>query len=278
MRTLLTIMMVAVIAATNVQAQMELPQPSPTAMVKQTAGLTDITIEYSSPAKKDRIIFGGLVPYDKIWRTGANKATAITFSRDVEIEEEALPAGTYSLFTIPGEEEWTIIFNKETELWGTGSYDEANDALRVTVNADETDEYAERMRFIIEDFDNDEAIVSLLWDKVKVSFEVSLNTSSQAYASIERTLNPSWQTYAQAARFAWEQEGDLNKAAEWAGAAITIQEDWYSYWIMGEVMAEQGDTEAAIENMKMALELGNQADNFWYKSRVEKNIAAWTAK
>lgn len=278
MRKLLTIMVVAIFAATTVKAQMELPQPSPTAMVKQTVGLTDITIEYSSPAKKDRKIFGGLVPYGKIWRTGANKATAITFSRDVEIEEQSLAAGTYSLFTIPGEEEWTIILNSDTELRGTGNYKEENDVVRFTVDVDETDEYAERMRFIIEDFDNEEATVSLLWDKVKVSFEVTVNTADQAYASIERTLYPSWQTYAQAARFAWEQQGDLDKAAEWAGAAIKIQEDWYSHWIMGEVMAEQGDTEAAIEHMNIALELGNQADNFWYKSRVEKNIAAWTAK
>jgi hypothetical protein len=99
----------------------EMPAPSPAAMVMQRVGLTDITIEYSRPGVKSRMIFGDLVPYNKLWRTGANKATLIKLSTDAKINGQEIKAGSYSIFTIPGEEEWVVIFNKDTELWGTGN-------------------------------------------------------------------------------------------------------------------------------------------------------------
>lgn len=277
MRNMMTLLLAVLAMAFTAQAQMELPAPSPKAMTMQTVGLTDITIEYSSPGVKDREIFGALVPYGEVWRTGANKATAITFSKDVMIADTEVKAGTYSLFTIPGEEEWTIILNSETELWGTGNYDEANDVVRLTAEADDHDEFVERFRVLVEDFDNEKAHIAIEWADVVVSFPVMVNTKEQAYASIERALNPAWSAYAQAARYAWEQEGDLDNAATWAGMALEVEETWYSHWILGEVMAEKGDTKAALKHMNMALELGNEADNFWYKSRVEKNIEEWSA-
>lgn len=278
MRNMMTLLLALVAFSFTAQAQMELPQPSPKAEIEQMVGLTEIEIEYSSPGVKGRDIFGGLVPYGKIWRTGANKATALSFSRDVMIADTEIPAGEYSLFTIPGEDEWTIILNSETELWGTGSYDETNDVVRFTATPEQHDEFVERFRILVEDFDNEKAHIAIEWADVVVSFPVMVHTKKQAYASIEETLSPSWQRYAQAARYAWEQEGDLDNAGLWASESIAVESTWYNHWIMGEVLAEQGDTEAALEHMNMALELGNEAENFWYKSRVEENIENWTAK
>ena len=112
-------------------AQFEAPQPSPKATLTQRVGLTDVTISYSRPSVKGRVIWGELVPFDKVWRTGANSATTITFSDDVTVEGQKLAAGTYSVFTIPGKAEWTVIFNNDTKLWGETDYDAAKDALRV---------------------------------------------------------------------------------------------------------------------------------------------------
>lgn len=277
MKRSITALIAMVAIAVSAQAQLELPQPSPPAEIEQVVGLTEIEISYSSPAVRDREIFGGLVPYDKLWRTGANKATTISFSRDVEVEGMPLPAGTYSLFTIPGENEWTVIFNKETELWGTGNYDETKDALRVNVIPQDHDEFVERMRILVEDFTNTSARISIEWADVAVPVNVMVNTIEQAYASIKKTTQPSWRVYADAARYAWEQVGDLENAAEWAEASIAVEPTWYNHWILGEVFAATGDTEAALEHMKKALELGNQAENFWYKEKVESNIKKWSA-
>lgn len=277
MRTILLVCLVALIGIPS-QAQMEIPAPSPKAKVMQTVGVTDITIEYSSPGVKDREIFGGLVPYDEMWRTGANKATAITFSKPVTINGKEVDAGSYSLFTIPGKKEWTIILNKNTELWGTGGYEESEDAVRIKAMPKKAD-FRERMAFEILDFDNDGATIALIWEKTRVDFVVEVNTMEQAMASIESTLNPHWRTYASAARFAWEQAGNTDLAMEWVNASIKTEETWYNHWLKGEILAEQGDYSGAFKYMEKALTMGSQeGENFFYKDRVEKNIANWKGK
>jgi hypothetical protein len=136
----------------------------------KTTGTIDgveVVLEYGRPNVKEREIWGGLVPYDQVWRTGANEATTISFSDDVTVEGEPLAAGTYALFTIPGEEEWTVIFNEVAEQWGAYDYDSGRDALRVTVEPEEHD-HVESMDFVIED-----GSVVLRWEKLAVPFSVS---------------------------------------------------------------------------------------------------------
>lgn len=135
-------------------------------MASGTLDGVEVTLEYGRPNVKGRDIWGSLVPYDEVWRTGANEATTITFDSDVLVEGEALPAGTYSLFTIPGEEEWTVIFNKTAQQWGAYDYDAAEDALRVTVTPEEH-EMVETMDFVVE-----EGEVVLRWETVAVPFSV----------------------------------------------------------------------------------------------------------
>lgn len=163
----LLLVFIFVMAFTVAGAQSKENRPSPPETTEGKIGNVNVVIDYSSPAVKNRKIWGGEVPYDKVWRAGANEATVISFDKDVVIEGKPLPAGKYSLFTIPGESEWTVIFSKETGQWGT-QYDESQDALRVTVDPDEADEFHERLKYKIEDGDE----VSLVWENMKVSFDV----------------------------------------------------------------------------------------------------------
>ena len=153
--------------------QNEKPAPSPTATFSQKVGLTDVSIIYSRPSKKGRTIIGDLVPYGKVWRTGANATTKFTFSDDVKIGGKDLPAGTYSLFTIPGENEWTIIFNKDIK-GGAGSYKESEDALRVKTKSIKIAETVETFQINIEDNKPNSAIIELLWESTLVQIPLSV--------------------------------------------------------------------------------------------------------
>lgn len=146
---------------------------SPKASVSQTVGFTDITISYSRPGVKGRKIWGGLVPYDKVWRAGANEATKITFSTDVMIEGKKLPAGSYGFFAIPGKKEWTLIFNKVADQWGAFEYNEAEDALRISVKP-EKGNFTEWLRYEITKTSDTTATVSLEWENLKVPFKVEV--------------------------------------------------------------------------------------------------------
>ncbi len=258
------------------QAQMELPQPSPKAQVMQTVGLTDITIDYSSPGVKGRKIFGDLVPYGKLWRSGANKATSIEFSKDVTINGEKVKAGKYSFFTIPNEKEWTVILNSETELWGTGGYDESKNILAFNVAPEKLSKNVERLRYLVEDFDNEKAHISLEWADTKISFPVQVHTMEQAYESIKKTLEPSWRAYANAARFAFEQAHDLENGMKWIDKSLELQSDWYNNWLKAEMLAETGNYSEALKYAKIAKELGDKnPDRFFYKNQVEAAIEKW---
>ena len=143
-------------------------RPSPPANVSEKVGNATITIDYSQPSVKGREIWGGLVPYGKVWRTGANEATTFETSADVKIEGESLKAGKYGLFTIPEEDEWTIIFNSVPDQWGAFNYDASKDVLRVKVKPQSVGQNMEKMTFKI----TSDGMVSLLWEKLKVSFSV----------------------------------------------------------------------------------------------------------
>ncbi len=142
-------------------------RPSPAAMVTGEINGATITINYSSPGVKDRTIWGGLVPYEKVWRAGANEATTFETSKDIKVEGKTLPAGKYAFFTIPGKSEWTIIFNNVPDQWGAFNYDESKDALRVTVKPVKSDEMMERLVYVIADNS-----VALVWENLEVPISI----------------------------------------------------------------------------------------------------------
>jgi len=272
----ITLLSFVLCLSNTLYAQMELPQPSPKAQVMQRVGLTDITIDYSSPGVKGREIFGALVPYGKLWRSGANKATSIEFSKDVSINGQEVKAGKYSFFTIPNEEEWTLILNSETELWGTGGYDESKNIVAFNVKPEKLTSAVERLRYLIRDFDNEKALISLEWADIRISFPVQVHTMEQAYASIKKTLEPSWRAYANAARFAFEQANDMENAMKWINKSLEIKSEWYNNWLKAEMLAETGNYSEALKYAKTAKELGDKSPgNFFYKDKVEQALIDW---
>ena len=176
MRKLLICLALAVLALPLAAQQLRLPRPSPNATLTQTVGLTDITIKYSRPGVKGRQIWGALVPYDQIWRTGANEATTISFSDDVMINGQKLAKGNYALFTIPGKDQWTLGFNSQAEQWGAFNHDKSKDVLSVMVKPEKA-EYREWMEFEIPEMTTDTAKIAMRWENLAVPFTVDTGST-----------------------------------------------------------------------------------------------------
>ena len=169
--------------------KIEFPQASPSASVKERVGVTAVSIDYSRPSARERKIFGGLVPYGAVWRTGANAATKITFSTDVKLGGAAVPAGSYALFTIPGEAEWTVILSKVVDgQWGSYAYDKKDDQARVTVKPVAMAEPMETMTISLQDMHAGKANLVIAWEKTKVPVR-SIPTS---WRSSSRRSKPPW--------------------------------------------------------------------------------------
>lgn len=255
----------------------EIPKASPLAIVSQTVGLTEIKIEYSSPAVSGRKIWDGLVPYGELWRTGANMATKITFSKNVTISNQQVLAGTYSLFSIPGKTEWTLVLNKDAELSGTSGYKEANDVLRFKVKPQEGP-MRERLLFLITDFTMNEAVIALEWEKLRIPFTVKLDTEKQAMESIRNTLSQEWRPFANSARYILEYGSDLDLALSYINTSISIRDEWFNNWIKAQILAKKGDKKEALKFAQKAKELGDKSNGFFFKSQVEKALEDWKKK
>lgn len=250
----------------------ELPEPSPRSELEQRVGVTDITIDYSRPGVKDRQIFGGLVPYDKMWRTGANKATSIEFSNPVMIGGKEVPAGKYSLFTIPSKDKWTVILNKKTELWGTNGYKKKHDLHRFKVEPEDLRNKRERMTFLVSDITRNSADIELEWADTRISFSVEIETDKHAMSNIENALSEVPGKYASSARYTLRANKHYEKGLEWANTSIQLDEGWYNNWIKGEILMRMERYEKAYEAMKQAKKLGDQAESFFYEDKVKKQL------
>jgi len=256
----------------------EMPQPSPAASIMQRVGLTDVTLNYSRPGVKGRKVFGDLVPFGDMWRTGANKATSITVSTDVMIGGQTLKAGTYSLFTIPAEDEWVVIFNKDLELWGTGAYTQRNDALRFRVKPG-TGEFAERMQFTFDNVVDDGADLILAWSTTKVTIPIKVEVAKQSEANIQKALSDAARAYRSAADF-YSKKGEYDKALGYIDQSIAMGSGWYSEWVKAEILAAKGDKKAAKKQGEVAIAAGEAyyksiEQPFTYKDGLMKTMATW---
>ncbi|BDD08634.1 hypothetical protein FUAX_10660 [Fulvitalea axinellae] len=258
------------------QAQ-DLPQPSPASTVNQKVGLTDVKVEYSRPGVKGRKIFGDLVPFDKVWRTGANACTKITFSTDITFAGKPVKSGTYALFTVPGKKSWEVVLNTNTKQWGAGQYDPAKNVASVTVEATKSD-FRESFTIDIADLKDESASVQIAWENtsVKVPFEVP--TRKMALANINRKLkeieNPA-NTYFASARY-YLSIGENKKGLDYA---IKGAKDSNRYWVirvLAEAYAANNDYSNAIKEAKRSLELAKKAGNQDYVKINEKNIKKWS--
>jgi hypothetical protein len=261
-------------------AELKLPRPSPKGVVTQTVGLTDVTITYSRPGVKGRVIWGDLVPYDKVWRTGANEATTIALSQDVTINGKPLPAGTYSLHTIPGKTAWTIIFNKKAEQWGSYEYDAAQDALRVQVTP-VAGPQQEWMEFSFPEVSTDAATVELAWEKLRVPFKIETKTTEQALANIRQTLSgevKEWNVPYGAASFAFTNNLDKTEAMKWVDQSIGIKETFWNLRLKAQMLGKDGKTKDAVTIGEKAVTVGKtDADAASEIPKLEQQITDWKA-
>ncbi len=230
------------------------PRVSPNALVGQTIGVTEVQMTYGRPSVRGRKIFGGLVPFDEPWRTGANEATTISFSAPVRIEGKPLDAGTYSLFTIPGPETWTLIFNTEAEQWGAYNYDSSKDALRVQVEP-EPAPAREMMTFSFEDVTDSTATCTLHWAETRVPFEISTRTTEILRTRAEKRVPEAdeWQVPLQYVNYALENEVLLDEALGWANRSIEIEEHFVNLRMKAHVLAARGQFEEAVEAANAAV-------------------------
>jgi hypothetical protein len=259
-------------------AAQDLPRLSPGASVSQTVGLTDISVTYSRPGVKERTIWGGLVPYNKMWRTGANEATKITFSDDVKINGQALPAGSYSLFTIPGESGWTVIFNKNTELAGTNGYDEKEDALRIQVKP-QAAEFVERMEFVFSDLKDNSTTVALHWEKLMVPFTVEVDVHSRAVENIQKAMAEAkpddYLTPFRSANYYFNSDTDLEQALEWINKSVSIKETYFNTSVQARLYGKLGKYKEAIAAAEKSIQLRKADDSDADTSEMEKMIGEW---
>lgn len=274
--------------ALNVSAQ-DLPQPSPHASVSQTVGVTDFTIEYSRPGVKGREIWGGLVPYNEMWRAGANKATQFTASTDFQINGANVEKGTYSLFIVPNQEgPWEVILNKNTELWGIDGYDKGQDAARIKVPAQKMEKPVERMEFHFTEVSDEGAVLTFEWDHILLPMKIEVTTREYAMANIKEALakvneENAASTYRNAARYASNHEDMHDQALEWVDQSIEAQDYWYSHLLKAEILAKKGEYAAAIDEANMAMKAGTanaeeKGQKFNYGDRIKSQIEEWQSK
>jgi hypothetical protein len=246
--------------------KVDFPAASPACTLKQRVGLTDIEIVYSRPGVKNRTIFGGIVPYGQVWRTGANSATKVTFSTPVKLNGTDIPAGTYALFTIPGEDEWTIIINKGAAQWGAFQYDEKADVARFKVTPIQLAEQIETFTIEFNLIHDESAVMNLVWDHTVVPVKLEIELTGKIVSQIEAAMaSPDKKSdgfYFQAATFYYNHDQDLHKALDWvnAGLADNSRISYEMLHLKAQILAKQGDKEGAIAAAKQSSELAIKAE------------------
>jgi hypothetical protein len=240
--------LLAIFACINLNAQApRIPEASPTQTIIQDFGLGKVTITYSRPNVKGRVIFGGINPYGQVWRTGANAATTINFSENVIMEGHSVPAGTYSLFTIPEKDMWTVILNKSVKQWGAYSYKEADDFLRFQVKPTHPDEKRETFTIQFVNQTTKSSDLHLVWDHTAISIHLETDDDAQITANIDELMKGNRKAYYfNAIQYYYENNKDMNKALDWALEAEKVDPGaWYKLW-EARIRLRMGDKAAAI--------------------------------
>jgi hypothetical protein len=272
-RTLSILLAVAfIVTLTQAQVPVRVPQLSQAAKVSQTVGLSEVSISYHRPGVKGRVIWGGLLPYDAVWRAGANEPTVITFSDDVTIEGNKLKAGSYRFVVIPSKTgEWALIFNSEIKNWGT-VYDAKYDTLKIMVKP-ETGPQEEWMSFSFTDLTPASARVVLAWEKIRLSFKVETNILAKLQASVG-----TWQVLNSAARFALDNKMYFEEGLAWVERSIALDKNARNLQTKAELLALTGRIDNAIAIAEEAVKLAKANDPKTNTSGLEKMIADWKAK
>ena len=274
-----------IIANFVINAQVKTPQPSPHSTLTQVVGLTDVTVDYSRPSVKGRTIFVDLVPFGKLWRTGANANTTVTFSDDVVIKGTTLKKGKYALYTTPKADMWEVIFYTDSDNWGTPENWDAN-KVAYTTNVDPIalGNSTESFTISINNLTNDSATLDIAWEKTMVSLKFEVPTQKTAMASIDKALaGPTAGDYFSAGQYFFQSNGDMNKALEYVNKALSMAKpgEDLPYWQLRQkslVQAKLGDKAGAIATAKLSLAGAEKAKNNDYVKMNNDSIKEWSKK
>jgi len=259
-------------------AQISTPAASPFQKIEQKVGLSDVTLEYSRPSMRGRTVFGGLVPYNKVWRTGANSRTKITFSEDVTVGGKELKAGTYAIFTKPMASSWDVYFYTEYAGGGAPSeLDETKVAATVTAEVMAMPMSIETFTMSFDDLKGDGAVLGILWENAYVGISIKVDTESTVMANIDSAMSgPGANDYYAAAVYYLENGKDINKAKTWIDNAVGMNAN--AFWMQRQqslIYAKAGDTEGAIKAAKSSMALAEKAGNADYVKMNKDSIAEW---
>ncbi len=269
------------LAAPPATAELILPRPSPKAVITQSIGLTDFTVTYSRPGVKNRKIWGGLVPYGEVWRTGANEATTFVTTGEATIAGKKLPAGEYSLYTLPGEKDWTVIISNEKGAWGSYTYAKEKDAHRFTVKP-ATAPHEEWMRFSFANLTSSSGDLLLNWEKLQVAIPIEVATHDQAMANIRAAMASAKaddaQTPYRAAQYLFTAGVDQDQAMKWAEQAVAVKPNYFNLSLLADMKMKAGKSKEAIATAERALKVGKEDPDKPDTRAIETKLAEWKGK
>jgi hypothetical protein len=273
--TAAAVLLLSAYSLTSSAQQLKIPAPSPGSTLKQSFGLGEITVEYSRPGIKGRTIFGDVVPFGKIWRTGANGTTKITFSDDVKLEGNALPAGTYGLYTIPNKDSWDIMLTTDLTLGGNvADYKTEKEVLHFKVKPASHEHKIETFTIDIANVSPSSASIQLEWEKTQVSINVTTDVDSKVMKNIETALAPDdKRPYFQAATYYYENDKDMSQALTWVNKAIEQNKAFYVVHLKAKILMKMKDFKGAQEAAEQSIVLAKEAKNDDYVRMNEKLIA-----
>jgi hypothetical protein len=275
MKRISLLLLITITLQSSLFAQLKTPSPSPTQTIKQDFGLSGIELTYSRPGKKNRKIMGDLVPFGKVWRTGANNATVITFGDDVIIGGTTIAAGKYGLLTIPGKESWTIIITKQLNVTSPDAYKKEDDVVRVSLKVRAIKEPVETFTLLFANVKPTSCDLHIMWEQTEVALPIKTEIDSKVMAQIDDALKTDKPPYYAAASYYFDNGKDLKKAKEWVVKAVEADpKAFYIVHLQAKIEAKLGDKAAAIATAKKSIELSKEAKNSDYVRLNEKLIAS----
>lgn len=265
----------------SMNAQVQTPALSPVSKFEQKVGLTDITIQYSRPGKRDRLVFGDVVPFGEIWRLGANENTKITSSDAIIFGKDTVKAGTYAIYAKPEKESWTLFLYSETTNWGVPDpWDSKKVVYETKLPVVQLNDVVETFTISIEKIENNGASLVIMWDKSKIALPFTVNTKDKVLASIKKTMEgPSANDYHRSATFYYQEKIDVKKALEWSTKACEMRPE--AYWMLRTkalLQAENGDFKGAIATAKKSIELAEKDGDAAYVKMNKTSIEEWSKK
>lgn len=272
--------MVSLLSVSTTQAQINMPQPSPAATLKQNIGITEVTVNYSRPSTRNRQVFGEMLPYGKPWRTGANQATKFTFKDEVMVEGNKVPAGEYALYSIPEQNEWTLVLNKNTSLGGnTAGYKNEDDVARFKVRPERLPTKVETFTINFADLTANSATVEIKWENTVARFKIEQNVDAQVMAQIqEKVINGQdvpVNAYAAAANYYYETDRDPKMALQWINKATEKEAPYWLLHAKAKIQARNQDYAGAVQTAEQSIQAAKQANNDDYVRMNEKLISEW---